>query len=282
APAVYALLPVVEMVGGIWYAAGGTAAIVDALVASCIAAGVRMHFSSRIERVVVFDRRARGIVVRGKTKPTDGVIIASDREPALTSLLHERPKKSRLRYGHSALVTYLGIEGAVDLPHHTVMLPNDPWRSYAELERGIVPESPAFYVCNPVVTDAGCAPRGFSSISMLVPVPNRAAAEHLDERAVFGRALTVLEGHVGKISDRIAYSRTIGPAAFENDFGLARGAAFGPDHALSQMGPLRPSIAYRGARNVAFAGSGTRPGSGVPLVLISGRLAAQHIVKSFS
>jgi phytoene desaturase len=56
------------------------------------------------------------------------------------------------------------------------------------------------------------------------------------------------------------------------------GAAFGPDHTLDQMGPFRPSIAHPTMRNVVFAGSGTRPGSGVPMVMMSGRIAARRLI----
>ena len=279
-PAIYALLPVVEIVGGVWYARGGTAAIVDALAAACERAGVRIRYGARVERVVVERGRARGVVVGGELRNADAVVVASDREPALTSLLCEPPKRSRLRYGHTAAVVYLGVDGPVNLPHHSVLLPRDPWSAYAQLDGGDVPGDPPMYVCNPAVTDDSVAVGSGSPLLLLIPVPNRAANPNVDEQSVFARALELLEAHAGPLRDRIVFRQMRGPLAFERDFGLAHGAAFGPDHALSQMGPFRPSIAYRGAANVAFAGSGTRPGSGVPLVLISGRLAAQRIVAS--
>ena len=282
APAIYSLLPVVEITGGVWYARGGTAAIVDALLDACTRAGVRVHFEAPVQRIELNGGLARGVVIGGNAHAADAVVVASDREPALTALLSERPKLSRLRYGHSAVVAYVGISGRIDLPHHSVLLPKNPWHAYGELDRGEIPGDAPVYVCNPGATDETGAPEGYSSLMLLVPVPNRSAAPIIDEERIYRRAIATLEEHAGPIAVRVVYRRLRGPEAFENEFGLAHGAAFGPDHALSQMGPLRPSISYRGAKNVAFAGSGTRPGSGVPLVLISGRLAAQHIVKSLS
>ena len=57
--------------------------------------------------------------------------------------------------------------------------------------------------------------------------------------------------------------------------GMERGAPFASAHSFLQTGPFRPSNIW--GDNVVFAGSGTVPGVGVPMVLISGRLAAERI-----
>ena len=59
--------------------------------------------------------------------------------------------------------------------------------------------------------------------------------------------------------------------------GLERGAPFAAAHTFRQTGPLRLANLVTGRPNVVFAGSGTVPGVGVPMVLVSGRLAAQRI-----
>ena len=62
--------------------------------------------------------------------------------------------------------------------------------------------------------------------------------------------------------------------------GMERGAPFASAHTFFQTGPFRPRNLAAGFENVVFAGSGTQPGVGVPMVLISGRLAAERIVGS--
>ena len=59
--------------------------------------------------------------------------------------------------------------------------------------------------------------------------------------------------------------------------GMERGAPFAAAHTFRQTGPV-PTRATSGADNVVFAGSGTQPGVGVPMVLISGRLAAERVL----
>jgi phytoene desaturase len=59
--------------------------------------------------------------------------------------------------------------------------------------------------------------------------------------------------------------------------GLERGTPWSLSHTVLQSGPFRPSNVDRRVPGLIFAGASTVPGSGVPLVLISGRLAAQRV-----
>ena len=59
--------------------------------------------------------------------------------------------------------------------------------------------------------------------------------------------------------------------------GMAHGAPFAAAHTFGQTGPFRPANLAPGLDNVVFAGSSTQPGVGVPMVLVSGRLAAERI-----
>jgi phytoene desaturase len=59
--------------------------------------------------------------------------------------------------------------------------------------------------------------------------------------------------------------------------GMERGAPFAASHTFAQTGPFRVPNMAPGLSNVVLAGSGTTPGVGVPMVLLSGRLAAERI-----
>jgi phytoene desaturase len=78
-------------------------------------------------------------------------------------------------------------------------------------------------------------------------------------------------------ADSIEVEHVTTPLEWE-EMGLERGAPFASAHTFFQTGPFRPSNMAKGFDNVVFAGSGTQPGVGVPMVLISGRLAAERIV----
>ena len=60
--------------------------------------------------------------------------------------------------------------------------------------------------------------------------------------------------------------------------GLTGGTPFSAAHTFAQTGPFRPgNLAFD---NVVFTGCGTQPGVGVPMVLVSGRLAAERVLGS--
>jgi phytoene desaturase len=69
---------------------------------------------------------------------------------------------------------------------------------------------------------------------------------------------------------------TVTPATWASA-GLAAGTPFAAAHTFGQTGPFRPGNLHPSLSNVVFVGSGTQPGVGVPMVLISGKLAASRI-----
>ena len=58
--------------------------------------------------------------------------------------------------------------------------------------------------------------------------------------------------------------------------GMEMGAPFASAHSFIQTGPFRPRNIW--GENVVFTGSGTQPGVGMPMVLVSGRLAAERVL----
>lgn len=279
APAIYALLPVVEAIEGVWFAPGGMASIVDAFVEAAQSCGVRFSYERRVERI---ERRADGswsASTAERTYEADAVVIAADREPSLALLGAQPPRFRAMRYGHSALCLYLGVRRQVDLPYHSILLPDDPWRAYSQLDGGSLPDDPLLYAYNPVARDASAAPADGSALLVLAPVPNLTALREAELAAFRTRIFARLEREVGELREFIEVERVRGPAEWASELGLMHGAAFGPDHGLDQMGPFRPPIVDRRFPGLAFAGSGTRPGSGVPMVILSGRLAAEHLLQ---
>jgi phytoene desaturase len=139
---------------------------------------------------------------------------------------------------------------------------------------------PSFLVTNPTRSDPSLAPAGQQGYYVLFPTPNLDGAVDWE---TFGpkyrdEVVATLErrGYVG-FGDAIEVEATTTPLDWQAR-GMERGAPFAAAHTFGQTGPFRPR--NRWGQNVVFAGSGTTPGVGVPMVLISGRLAAERIVGS--
>jgi len=145
---------------------------------------------------------------------------------------------------------------------------------------------PSLFVSNATRTDPGLAPEGRETYYVLAPVPHlRAggptAAEWRDRglrRRYADDLIATLErrGYVG-LGASVELSHMVTPADWEAA-GLAAGTPFGASHVFAQTGPFRPRNLSQGLDNVVFVGAGTQPGIGVPMVLVSGKLAAQRIV----
>jgi phytoene desaturase len=145
---------------------------------------------------------------------------------------------------------------------------------------------PSLLVTNPSRTEPATAPPGRHTYYVLAPVPNLETAG-LDWRGGLApryadELMTTLDsrGYRG-FADGVDVLRVVTPADWA-DQGMAAGTPFAAAHTFRQTGPFRPGNLHPALPNVVFVGSGTQPGVGVPMVLISGKLAAGRIIGSTS
>jgi phytoene desaturase len=146
------------------------------------------------------------------------------------------------------------------------------------IDRGRLMADPSLFLTNPTRSDPSLAPEGKQSYYVLFPTPNLDASIDWTVEAPRYRdhMVSVLEerGYVG-FGDGIEVEHLTTPLDWAEQ-GMERGSPFASAHSFVQTGPFRPG--NRWGENVVFTGSGTQPGVGVPMVLISGRIAAERIV----
>jgi phytoene desaturase len=146
----------------------------------------------------------------------------------------------------------------------------------ALLDRGVLMPDPSRLVTVPSLDDPGAAPAGCSALYVLEPVPNLAAGQidWVTEREPVRERLHAFLERSGYPAE-IVTDRLVTPLDWHAQ-GLAGGTPFALAHTFAQTGPFRPPNVERRVPGLYFAGSGTVPGVGVPMVLISGKLAAQR------
>jgi phytoene desaturase len=218
----------------------------------------------------------------GERIPADVVVLNPDLPVASAELLGEPHRP--LRYSPSAVVLHIGSsQGYERIAHHNIHFGRAWRRTFAEIiDRGELMSDPSLLVTNPSRTEPTVAPAGRHSYYVLAPVPNLDRAP-LDWRGPLGRRyaddlMATLErrGYHG-FAAGVEVSRVVTPADWAAA-GMAAGTPFAAAHSLFQTGPFRPGNLHHSLSNVVFVGSGTQPGVGVPMVLISGKLAAGRIV----
>ena len=282
--AIYAVIAYMDSVAGVYFPAGGLHAVPRALAGAAEKHGVRFRYGETVERVETAGGRATAVVTTGGERiPADVVVLNPDLPTAYRELLpgHAPKRLDRLRYSPSCVVLHVGSTAAYSrTEHHNIHFGRAWERTFAELvDRGELMSDPSILVTNPTHSDPGLAPPGRQSYYVLAPVPHLGAG--IDWSVVGPRyrdeLVATLEdrGYVG-FGAGVEVERLVTPADWAAS-GLAMGAPFAAAHTFSQTGPFRPRMLAHGLENVVFTGSGTQPGVGVPMVLLSGRLAAERV-----
>jgi phytoene desaturase len=179
---------------------------------------------------------------------------------------------------------YLGIDGRFDhLDHHTIYMTRDYARNLGEIEsRHLLSEEPSFYVQNACVTDPSLAPRGMSTLYVLVPVTHQHPnVDWSRERERFRKLVLRQLRRVGieDLERRIRFEHVITPADWEQQHHVYRGATFNLAHNLGQMLHLRPRNRFEDLDGVYLVGGGTHPGSGLPVIFESARITSRLLLE---
>jgi phytoene desaturase len=281
--ALYAVIAYLDSVAGVYFPHGGIFAVPRALAGAAEKHGVHLRYETEVARVDVGHGRASGVITTsGERVPADAVVLNADLPAAYDLLPGPRPRRA-LRFSPSCVVLHIGsTERYGRIAHHNIHFGRS-WRGTFEevIRRGQLMSDPSLLVTNPTRTDPGLAPPGHQAYYLLAPAPNLATAPfdwtggladwYADE------LLEVLEtrGYSG-FRAGVRVRRVVTPADWARD-GLAAGTPFAAAHTFAQTGPFRPTNLHPTLSNVVFVGSGTQPGVGVPMVLISGKLAAARV-----
>ena len=280
--ALYAVIAYMDSVNGVFAPEGGMHAVPAAMAAAAAKHGVRFRYGTEVSRVEMSGRRATAVITTGGERiPLDAVVLNPDLPVAYRDLLGRQPwSVRRLRYSPSCYLMLVGSAAQYrKIAHHNIHFGRS-WSGVFEelIDRRTVMSDPSILVTNPTYSDPGLAPAGKHVYYVLFPTPNLDA--DIDWRTFAPRyrdhVLQTLEerGYRG-FGDAIEVEHITTPQDWA-DRGMERGAPFAAAHSFTQTGPFRPHNIW--GENVVFTGSGTQPGVGVPMVLVSGRIAAQRIV----
>ncbi|GAA2034737.1 phytoene desaturase family protein [Polymorphospora rubra] len=281
--AIYAVIAYLDSVAGVYYPRGGMHAVPRALAGAAEKHGVQIRYGTTVTRVETSAGRASAVITAdGERVPADVVVLNPDLPVAYRDLL-PAARYRRLRHSPSCVVLHVGSRQAYSkIAHHNIHF-GRPWRGTFDeiIKRGELMSDPSLLVTNPSRADPSVAPADRQTYYVLAPVPNLDRGR-LDWRGDLpGRYADELMRTLEARGYRdfragVEVSRVVTPADWA-DQGMAAGTPFAAAHSLFQTGPFRPNNLHPTLSNVVFVGSGTQPGVGVPMVLISGKLAAGRV-----
>lgn len=297
--ALYAVITYMDSIEGVWFPRGGMRAVPEALAGAATDAGAQFRYGTTVAELLRdggtdrparpgrgAGRRVRGVVTEeGEVIAADAVVCTLDLPTAYRQLLPDlRPPRAvdgvlGGDYSPSAVVWHVGVRGVPEgKAHHNIHFGHEWAGAFEDLMKGgRLMGDPSRLVTAHSLDDEQAAPEGHSTLYVLEPVPNLDVGTIDWERErgpMRERLLGFLDG-AGYPTD-VVEEELVTPLNWQR-LGMAAGTPFALAHTFAQTGPFRPGNVDRRVPGLVFAGSGTVPGVGVPMVLPSGRLAALRV-----
>ena len=282
--AIYAVIAYMDSVNGVFFPRGGMHAVPRALAAAAEKHGVKFKYSTTAATIEKRNGRATAVITTdGERIPCDALILNPDLPVAWKELIGKEPWSiKRLNYSPSCVTMLVGSKKSYDhIAHHNIHF-GASWDGVFDelINKKILMTDPSILVTVPSLDDKSLTPPGKESYYVLFPTPNLDA--DIDWKVTGPKyrdqmIKTLEQRGYTDFGDSIEVEHLTTPLDWEAQ-GMERGAPFASAHTFFQTGPFRPRNLAAGFENIVFAGSGTQPGVGVPMVLISGRLAAERIL----
>jgi len=283
ARALYSVITYCDTVRGVYFPRGGIHELPVGLANAATDAGASIRYQAPVDRVLRSrDGSVEGVrLADGERIGADAVVVNAELSSAYRELLPGLPAPRRLaraRYSPSFLVWNAGVRGQLpaDTAHHNIYF-GHAWRSaFRDLSRGEAMHDPSFFVTAASLTDPSLAPAGQSTLFGLVPVPNLHGKVDWDRRGDELKAGLKARIAAAGYPDEVLVEHWSDPTDWLK-LGMEGGTPLSLAHLFSQTGSFRPANFDRRAPGLVFVGCGTNPGVGIPMVLISARLAAERI-----
>ncbi|MEM8745676.1 MAG: phytoene desaturase family protein [Actinomycetota bacterium] len=295
--AIYAVITYMDSIQGVFVPEGGMHQMAAGLAEAVESAGVKIRYSTSVESI---ERRADGSVsgVRvGAGDPASGstgdaefvaadaVVCNLDLPVAYETLLDSGVKAPRAarkgKYSPSCLLWVAGVKGLppAEAAHHNIHFGSQWDESFkALIDDGVRMPDPSILVTLHSLDDPTLAPEGHSSIYVLEPTPNlEGKIDWTREREPIMDSLRARVADLGYPTD-VVVEEVYDPQDWER-LGMSRGTPFALAHTFFQTGPFRPNNIDKAVPGLVFTGSSTLPGVGVPMVLVSGKLAAERVAQ---
>jgi len=292
APATFSMMPYTELAHGVYYPRGGMYKVVEALLSLAQQMGVEFLFNTKVERIRVAQNRAQGVVAGGKLLKADAVLANADLPYVYRDLL---PKDgqiknlARKKYSCSVISFFWGVDKVYEnLNPHTLFLANDYRENFESIIRDLtIPANPSLYIHAPARLDPAMAPEGQDTLIAIVPVGHMSGDDTQDWVAIRSQArqevfrrLRSLGIH--DLEAHIKFEMNFTPLSWRKRYNLVKGSTHGLCHNLAQLGYFRPDYQHPEYHNLYFTGASTRPGTGLPSAMVSGRQAARRMMDDFS
>ena len=290
--AIYTLLSYTEFQhDGYYNVEGGMYKITEGIVKELLKENVKFTYHTEIVDFVGNGKKLESVIDKNGKKWTADVILVNGDAAVFRSRVFKRKKYSeanldKMNWTMGYLTFYIGIKCKLPQVHHHNYYLGTNFEEYSNsvLQDPNTLQKPYYYVNVLSKHNAECAPEGCESLFFVCPVPNLKYKPNWDDKH------QIVDSIIADFSKRIKQdisteivSKTIyTPMEWQNYFNLHRGSGLGLSHSMMQIGALRPSNFDEKFDNVFYVGASTLPGAGLPMAIISSKLAFERIEKTIN
>ena len=291
-PSLFTILSFLEYEYGIYHPLGGLGSVTQKMQEIAKNLGVKFHLGCEVKKIIVEGGEAKGIETPKGRFYSDALVLNADFAKAMVDLVDDDKRKkwtnkklTEKKYSCSTFIVYLGLDREYpDLPHHQIYTSKNYLANLEDIENYRVTwEDPSLYVQNASVTDKSLAPKGCSTIYILVPISH--VNENIDWTKIKDSYKKLILNQVEKklgfqnLQKHIKTEMINTPSDWDRI--CYRGAVFNLAHGLDQMLWRRPRNRFGEISSMYLVGGGTHPGSGLPVIFEGARISAKLLLQDF-
>ncbi len=286
APATLMLIAHVEQ-QGVWLVRGGMQRLADALEALAKSLGVVFRYGAQVDQIDLERGRVRAAILRGGERlEADRIVLNADVSAIAAGAfgIHIAGVGVWPATRSLSAVTWAmhAPTHGFPLARHNVFFSRDYVSEFQDIfEHGRLPREPSLYVCAQDRSEGSTTAAGAERLLILMNAPADGDQRNRNEEELATCEKQVFKhlSRCGLTIDRSSEAQVITtPSQFEHLFPATGGALYGrATHGWTSA--FRRPGAKTSIPGLYLAGGGAHPGAGVPMAALSGRLAAEQIVK---
>ena len=293
APGTLNVIAHVELNGGVWYPQGGIYQIAAGMEKVARELDVEIRLNTAVSQIIIDEKTNTAMAVQtadGQTIEAEAIIANVDVTTVYQKLLsqHKPVQTKATKMGKadtscSGFILLWGVEGETsELAHHNIFFSQDYKNEFKQIFKDEkMPDDPTIYVAITSKSDAEHAPEDHENWFVLVNAPSLGKTWDWEARKEEYRdhVIAMLAEHGVDLDGRIVREQLLTPIDLEQNTGAFRGALYGRSSNDRMAAFKRPHNRCKDVSRLYFAGGTTHPGGGVPMVTLSGKVAAELVLE---
>ena len=286
APATLNIIPYVELGLGGYYIKGGLYQLIKVFITIAKKMNINLHTEKKIDKILHNKHRIKGVMIDGEKMDTDILLCNNDVVCSFNDLIDGFPKikekLNRLEPSLSGVIFYWGIKQQFPkLKQHNIIFSQNYKKEFKQIFQDLkIPDDPTIYIAISSKSDQTHAPHGCENWFVMINAPYLSNNQKWDKSTTDRIRRTIikkLKNNGIDIEGKINCEKIMTPIDIENQFFSNRGSIYGISSNTMNSAFKRPPNRSRQLHGLYFAGSSSHPGGGVPMCILSGKIAAELI-----